>query len=426
MKFKLISIDGSYTGILNGNIFVSDSLTKEQLVRLTSEDVTAEEIIEIFNPKLVEIRESNREVQSLVDVLLDSGLFEEKNGSYYRVGNPISVPKMLLEKYKSLMTNPDLSNEEYANQLQALDNFWLKCSLNPSAETREDLFGFIERGEFLITPKGYFVAARRLKKIREENLDLVKFISESWLKIKGQKKGTKNYTVCQNDGVYYLQKNENADGINIGNLQDLYDNISVFSENMFTDGHTGTMKITLGKPVPRMKEEDCDNDRNKTCSRGYHFTSLKYLNQHYYAGGEAVAVLINPMDVRAIPIDYSQQKGRGLQYYPFALLTLDKDGNYIYDVETDVIESEYENIAIEELNKLLQELDSSNQVVHQLTFSDVPNQVYKTIDEYRTILESKNQSIYSELDDDGDYEEDNYDYDDYDNDWDDEEDDDEY
>ena len=58
MKFKLICVDGTYTGILNGNIFVSESLTTEQVTKLVS-NPTEEEIIEIFNPKLNEIVFSN-------------------------------------------------------------------------------------------------------------------------------------------------------------------------------------------------------------------------------------------------------------------------------------------------------------------------------------------------------------------------------
>ena len=131
------------------------------------------------------------------------------------------------------------------------------------------------------------------------------------------------------------------------------------------------------------------------------------------------------MNVISIPKIDNYGKMRCCEYLPYGLIEWGEDGNVI-PVATDVFEDDYDVYTLEELNKLLQEVDSSNQVIHQLTFSEIPNQVYKTIDEYRTILESKNQSIYSELDDDGDYEEDNYDYDDYDNDWDDEEDDDEY
>ena len=423
MKFKLISVDGSYTGILNGNIFVSDSLTKEQLVRLTSEDVTAEEIIEIFNPKLSEIRESNRKVQSLVDVLLDSGLFEEKNGSYYRVGNPISVPKMLLEKYKKILEEYDMSPE-----LDALDNFWLKCSLNPYKEVREGLYDFLTKCGFVITPKGNFIAYRNVNILREGNRELMKFVTDNYIRIKGQKKSPKNYWVhTATDNTYQLTKESDCiSWITVGNLHDLYVDIDKLSETVYTYAYTGSKaglglnskEIRIGVPY-EMKDEFVDASTAE-CSAGIHFCSWDYLTQHsgYALGDVKMAVLVNPMKCRSFPTSYNSGKGRGV-----GVLPLGEISEPVFDASE--FEDDYDVYTLEELNKLLQEVDSSNQVIHQLTFSEVSNQAYKTIDEYRSILESKNQSIYSELDDDGDYEEDYYDYEDED-DWDYEEEDDEY
>lgn len=86
-------------------------------------------------------------------------------------------------------------------------------------------------------------------------------------------------------------------------------------------------------------------------------------------------------------------KMRSSSYLPIGLAEWDENDKLV-PVATDVFEDDYDTYTIEELNKLLQEVNPSNQVIHQLTFSEVPNQVFTTIDEYRTILESKNQSIY--------------------------------
>ena len=422
MKFKLICIDDSYTGILNGNIFVSDSLTKEQLVRLTSGDVTAEEIIEIFNPKLSEIRESNREVQDLVDVLLDSGLFEEKNGSYYRVGNPISVPKMLLEKYKKILEEYDMSPE-----LDALDNFWLKCSLNPSVDARENLFWFLDKWGFTITPKGYIVSYRNVNVKQEGNKELHDFIATNYTKIKGQKKAPKNYFIyhCEFTGYQLLKEKVSVSNWKyVGNLQDLYNNLADLSETVYTDQYSGKFNIKLGEPV-KMPREQCDLSE-ASCSKGLHQGAVGWLKQNYF-GSVGLVCLVNPMNVISIPKIDNYGKMRCCEYLPYGLIEWDENGDVI-PVATDVFEDDYDVYTLEELNKLLQEVDSSNQVIHQLTFSEVPNQAYKTIDEYRTILESKNQSIYSDkdccanYDEDGDCDEDDYDDDDY---WDDEDDEDE-
>lgn len=63
-------------------------------------------------------------------------------------------------------------------------------------------------------------------------------------------------------------------------------------------------------------ESEVDTDRDRTCSRGLHFCSESYLD-HYGrdSNGDRVMILkINPKDVRAIPSDYSNAKGRATKY----------------------------------------------------------------------------------------------------------------
>ena len=414
MKFKLICVDGTFTGILNGNIFVSESLTTEQVTKLVS-NPTEEEIIEIFNPKLNEIRESNAKVQELVDVLLKSGLFEERNGSYYRIGNPISVPKMLLEKYKDALQETDEIAQSY---FTSLDNFWLKCSLNPNVYARENLFEFLSRWEFVITQKGYVVTYRNANLKQEGNKKLHDFIATNYTKIKGQKKAPKNYKVIKNhqDDLHLVKVDDgfNVGWINIGNLQDLYNNLSNLSETVYTDAHSGTTQIRIGEVVS-IPLEKCDLSQNE-CSAGLHTASSGWLERNYY-GSVGLVCLVNPMNIVSVPKgDYG--KMRSSSYLPIGLAEYDENGKII-PVSTDVFEDDYDAYTIEELNKLLQEVSPSNQVIHQLTFSELPNQVFTTIDEYRAILESKNQSIYPDKDCCANYDEDEDDYEDDDY-WDDE------
>ena len=423
MKFKLRLIDGEYTAVLNGHPMVSSDLSAEVAAHLMTfgTDVTEEQAIiinEAFNPRLQEIRSKNAEVQELVDVLLESGLFEEKNGSYYRVGNPISVPKMLLEKYKSIMTNPELGNDEYNTQLEALDNFWLKCSLNPNVYARENLFEFLSRWEFVITQKGYVVTYRNANLKQEGNKELHDFIATNYTKIKGQKKSPRNYWVNKNHetGELSYTQHEFTSENDLGNLQDLYNNLSDLSETVYTDAHSGTTKIRIGEVVS-IPLEKCDLSQNE-CSAGLHTASSGWLKRNYY-GSVGLVCLVNPMNIVSVPKgDYG--KMRSSSYLPIGLAEWDEEGNII-PVATDVFEDDYDAYTIEELNKLLQEINPSNQVVHQLTFSEISNQVYTTIDEYRNILQFKNQSIYpdveyrdSEYDDEGDYDDwdDDYSYDD--------------
>lgn len=417
MKFKLICVDGTYTGILNGNIFVSENLTTEQVTKLVS-NPTEEEIIEIFNPKLQEIRDSNAKVQELIDVLLESGLFEERNGSYYRVGNPVSVPKMLLEKYQAVIA--DVMHSD--TTLEALDNFWLKCSLNPDSRAREDLFWFLQKWGFTITPKGYFVAYRNVDIKNEGNRQLHDFVALQYTQVKAQKKAPKNYTVAKvgENLVLYTVNAINQPTNPLGNLQEMYNNLAELSETVYTDNYSKKFNIKIGEPVT-MDRKDCDPNPNNLCSRALHVGAAGWL-KHNYCGTQGIVVLVNPQQVVAVPPKDSYGKMRLCEYVMVGLAEFDEDGNII-PLDTTLYEDDYEQFTIEELNKLLQEIDSSNQVIHQLTFSEVPNQVYKSIDEYRLILESKNQSIYpdieyrdSEYDEDDDNDPEEWGDDDYDED----------
>jgi hypothetical protein len=414
MKFKLRLIDGEYFGVLNGHPMVSE-LSAEVAAHLMTfgTDVTEEQAViinEAFNPKLEEIRAKNAEVKELVDVLLESGLFEENNGSYYRVGNPISVPKMLLEKYKDSLDESIHPDDSY---FTSLDNFWLKCSLNPNVYARENLFEFLTRWEFVITSKGYVVTYRNANLKQKGNKELHDFIATNYTKIKAQKKAPRNYTVATSDNGYVLHR---IDGIfsspeSIGNLQELYNNLSNLSETVYTDAHSGTTQIRIGEVV-FIGMDKC-NQSQEECEAGLHTASSQWLKKNYY-GSQGLICLVNPMEIASVPKgDYG--KMRSASYLPIGLAEYDEEGKII-PVSTDVFEDDYDTYTIEELNKLLQEINPANQVIHQLTFSEVPNQVYSTIDEYRVILESKNQSIYptgcADYDSDGDYEEDDYDYED--------------
>lgn len=85
----------------------------------------------------------------------------------------------------------------------------------------------------------------------------------------------------------------------------------------FRDIYTGKMDNSPGA-TPRMKRNDVDPDKHRTCSRGLHFAALEYvLNGGYGSrdgGNRLVAVKVNPRDVVAIPTDYKNSKGRACQY----------------------------------------------------------------------------------------------------------------
>lgn len=405
MKFNLKLVDNTYIGVLNGELLVSNNLTEEQLKVLLSVKVTEEEILQIFNPKVAEVASYNKEVQEIQDVLLESGMFEFKDGSYYRTGNPVSAPKMLLNKYVSYLNAADFS------MLDALDNFWLKNSLNPNVYARENLFEYLQRWEFVITTKGYIVTYRNVNVKQQSNKELHDFIALNYSKVKSWKKSPKNYYVLDNDGEYLLQPALTTEVVvdSLGTLQELYENLSNLSETVYTDAHSGKTEVRIGEVVSIPREE-CDESQQE-CSRGLHTASSGWLKKGYY-GEEGLVCLVNPMDIVSVPKgDYG--KMRSSSYLPIGLAEYDDEGRII-PVATDLFEEEYDKYTIEELNNLLQSIDASNQIVHALDFKGLPAKVYHSLDKYQEILKEKNINLYEEqlmsYDDEGDYEDDDFYY----------------
>ena len=76
----------------------------------------------------------------------------------------------------------------------------------------------------------------------------------------------------------------------------------------FFDCHTGTMDNMVGNSV-EMPREECDSDREKTCSRGLHVCHYTYLGTETRSVVHTV-VEINPRDVVAVPTDYNGAKMR--------------------------------------------------------------------------------------------------------------------
>jgi len=82
----------------------------------------------------------------------------------------------------------------------------------------------------------------------------------------------------------------------------------------YFDIHSGTMRNMIGDK-PSMPRNMVDEDKERTCSQGLHFCSIKYLpNFSDSDGGHTMILKINPKDVVAIPADYQNTKGRACTY----------------------------------------------------------------------------------------------------------------
>lgn len=116
-------------------------------------------------------------------------------------------------------------------------NFWTLMGLNPNEKCRKNLFWFLEKNGLIISRCGFFVAYRNVVPTKDADV--------------------------------------------------------------YTDAHSGTTRIEIGKVVT-MPREKCDSNSDVTCSRGLHLGARTWLKQNYY-GSQGLVCLCNPADVVAVP-----------------------------------------------------------------------------------------------------------------------------
>ena len=331
--------------------------------------------------------------------------FEMKDGSLYIKGINRSIPPLMVDEflriiglhsYNSMENVTDREIDE-VNELiqedeeyQSLKRFFMWCCLNPRAEVADKLYNFLKKNSFRITKQGFFVALRNVVTLHGST-ELVQFISNAYNKVKAVwKKSPADYTVflengeyrmvhkdwlfkvekctceycdgsgtvpcddyddedscdcpeCDGEGMYeHTVKIDN--GEEIGNLTELYLDLPNRAENRFTDAHTRTFDIRIGRPV-NMPMEECRWNTDDCGAEGLHFTSDEI---HYVGCGDtSVLVLINPMKVVGI----GESKGRCYEYLPIMTVPREEATEILHDLDFDTMELD-ESYAIRELENL--------------------------------------------------------------------------
>ena len=80
----------------------------------------------------------------------------------------------------------------------------------------------------------------------------------------------------------------------------------------FKDIHSRTFDNSPGQ-ILSMPRRDVDDNRERTCSYGFHAAAYSYA-RNFMGGGRLIAVKINPADVVSVPSDYNNQKLRTCRY----------------------------------------------------------------------------------------------------------------
>ena len=337
--------------------------------------------------------EKAKAVQRGAEYLATLDQFEMKNGSLYLKGINRSLPPLLVEEFLEVTgRNFGTDNDEFL----ALQRFFMWCCLNPRAEVADKLFNFLKKNAFGITKQGFFVALRNVVTLHGST-ELVHFVSNAYNKVKAVwKKKPEDYFVFLQNGEYKMVHKDvisreetetctycdgsgyvpgydedgfesddddlnrecpdcdgtgeithyydNDHGEKIGNLTELYLDLPNRAENRFTDAHTRTFDIRIGRPVD-MPMEQCRWNTDDCGAEGLHFTSDEI---HYVGCGDtSVLVLINPMKVVGI----GESKGRCYEYLPIMTVPREEATEILHDLDFDTLELD-ESYAVRELDNL--------------------------------------------------------------------------
>lgn len=303
--------------------------TEEELLKIGS----SVEGIEEKKEKEKEFQK-NVAVAKGVEVLEQSGDFIVKDGCVYmKEVESRSLPPLLVEQFAKIIGEHANAQEKLppvteSLEYQSLKKFWLKCCLNPNAQSAEDLYTFLSNHHFKIDRHGNFYAYRRVVSKGTSNQKLIEFVSNTYTKVKAVwKKKPVDYWVHKNeeDGQFSFSKHEHSEFNDIGNLEKLYLDLPTMQEKSYTSAHTGREDYRIGEVVSMPRQYGDDNN-TISCSKGFHAASKAYDYSGF--GDTPILVIINPMDVLAVPLN---EVGKLRTSRWFFAATLDEEEEYILD-----------------------------------------------------------------------------------------------
>lgn len=267
-------------------------------------------------------------------VLSDERFELSSEGLVYLRGTDVPMPQLLGEKIQRFV--------DEGLPVDAMVNFWKYCILNPSAHSRDMLFGFLQTHNMPITKHGYFIAYKRV--------ELADHYAEG---ADGEPEavGKQIREEFRDDGQPYVEEDVRIDpdtGEKIVEPIDLSDRLKL------VDLWSGTMDNSVGEVVAMDRDEVVENP-HQTCAAGLHVAAMEYL-PHYGAGKAEISppqgkswseldaqerydhlkdqpdpivkVLVNPVDVVSVPNDHNGAKMRVSRYYVMSLFNGQHEEDY--------------------------------------------------------------------------------------------------
>lgn len=250
-----------------------------------------------------------------------------------------SLPQQLIVALCKLVDNEGHPLEQVDLDIHegylSLKKFWLKCCLNPNAQSAEDLYTFLANHKFKIDRHGNFYAYRRVRtKADNTNKALAEFVSNTYTKVKAVwKKNPKNFRIVTiPDSGEYLMKDSkfnvtDTEYVCLGDLYFLYHELPTLTNSSYTSAHTGLEDYRIGEVISMPRDQGDDNN-NVSCSTGFHAASKKYDYSGF--GDTPILMIINPMDVLSVP---KGEVGKLRTCRWFFACVLDEKEKFILDEE---------------------------------------------------------------------------------------------
>lgn len=392
--------------LLDGSIITKNNANSDDFKK-AREASSEEELLDMVSSKelVKERKEQEKEVEKIKNIqtgikILDKFKdFKVEDNTVYMNGINRSVPQLLVEKFVEIFCeyyseNVGITTDEIDNMLledeeyQSLKKFWMKCCLNPNAQSAEDLYTFLSNHSFKIDKHGNFYAYRRVvSKSSSTDKTLVEFVGNTYNKIKAVwKKNPADYIVYKNEiGEFGFGKT--ANGEEVGNLKELYLDLPNMSSNSYTSAHTGTEDYKVGSVISMPRFEGND-DNSISCSKGFHAASQAYNYSGF--GDTPILVIINPIDVLAVPLG---EVGKLRTCRWFFATTLDVEEQFILDDEDfDVADlgDVFEEMCAKDLTNYVQ--NSFAEEVKRHTFN-IPQITARELNLIVTSLDEMSQAI---------------------------------
>ena len=162
---KIIRIDDLVIVTLDdGQTYQKNGITDEEFNTIVNAE-SEEDILEIFCPKIAEIKEEIKSIEELEDRVRKSNLLEWRNDAvYFPIVSELSVPKELVQAILDAEDNND------SVLIETYRNFWTLMWLNKDEECRHNLYAFLMRQDFKIAKCGFVVGYRNVDTTREEGV----------------------------------------------------------------------------------------------------------------------------------------------------------------------------------------------------------------------------------------------------------------